>query len=86
MVIRRSLPDGKKVTYVIDTKWRIPENNQPSDDELKQMYAYNIYWDASKSILLYPKVNPQVEVFGKFHKGRSMENHCKVSFTLIFKQ
>ena len=86
LVIRRSLPDGKKETYVIDTKWRIPENNQPSDDELKQMYAYNLYWDAPRSMLLYPEVNPQIEKFGWFHKGRSTENHCKVGFVSIFDQ
>lgn len=86
MVVRRSLADGKKDTYVIDTKWRIPENNQPSDDELKQMYAYNIYWDAPKSILLYPEITPQSEYFGHFHKGRADQNSCKVSFVSIFDQ
>jgi len=86
LVIRHSLADDKKETYVIDTKWRIPENNQPSDDELKQMYAYNIYWDAPKSILLYPEITPQSEYFGHFHKGRADQNSCKVAFVSIFDQ
>ena len=88
LVIHRTLDDGKKSIYIIDTKWRIPENNQPSDDELKQMYAYNIYWDSPRSILLYPEVNPQVEEFGVFHKGRTKEyeNKCKVAFVSIFDQ
>jgi len=84
LVIRHSLADGEKEIFVVDTKWRIPKNNQPADDELKQMYAYNMYWDAPKSILLYPEVNSQKENFGHFHKGRTNENCCKVAFVSIF--
>jgi 5-methylcytosine-specific restriction enzyme subunit McrC len=84
LVIHRSFADGKKETYLIDTKWRIPENNQPSDDELKQLYAYNMYWEASRSMLLYPEISPQIEEFGKFHKGRLSNNHCKVGYISIF--
>jgi len=84
LVIRHSLADGTKEIFVIDTKWRIPKNNQPADDELKQMYVYNMYWDAPKSILLYPEVNLQKEYFGHFHKGRTIENCCKVASVSIF--
>jgi len=86
LVICHTLKDGKKETFIIDTKWRIPKNNQPSDDELKQMYAYNMYWEAPKSILLYPKLKPQSEYFGHFHKGRTEENCCKVAYISIFDQ
>lgn len=84
IVIKHTDSEGNKSTFVIDTKWRIPQNNEPSDDELKQMYAYNMYWDAHKSLLLYPEISPQNETFGKFHAGRSDDNLCKVAFVSIF--
>lgn len=39
---------------VIDTKWKLPENNVPADADLKQMYVYNEYWEAKNAMLLYP--------------------------------
>lgn len=83
-VVIKTDEEGKKSTYLIDTKWRVPENNQPSDHELKQMYAYNMYWGAKRSLLLYPEISPQEETFGKFHIGRNDENLCKVAFVSIF--
>ncbi|WP_100629873.1 McrC family protein [Algoriphagus formosus] len=66
--------------YIIDTKWKIIDANNPSDDDLKQMFAYNIYWDTGKSILLYPGSETIEEKFGNFHKGRPNGNQCKVGF------
>jgi 5-methylcytosine-specific restriction enzyme subunit McrC len=84
IVIERNNENGDKETIIIDTKWRIPENNQPADNELKQMYVYNMYWNAPRSILLYPELNPQLENFGSFHKGRNSDNYCKVAYVSIF--
>jgi len=84
LVVRYTDENSQPQTCVIDTKWRVPLNNQPTDDELKQMYAYNMYWNASRSILLYPEVTPQQEYFGDFHKGRVDENKCKVGFVSVF--
>jgi 5-methylcytosine-specific restriction enzyme subunit McrC len=66
--------------YVIDTKWKVIDYRNPSDDDLKQMYAYNIYWNAGKSMLLYPKLQDYPEKFGTFHKGKSDGNACKLGF------
>lgn len=66
--------------YIIDTKWKIIESNDPSDQDLKQMFAYNIYWDTGKSLLLYPGSESREEAFGNFHKGRATGNQCKVGF------
>jgi 5-methylcytosine-specific restriction enzyme subunit McrC len=44
------------------------------------MYAYNIYWDAGKCMLLYPKTQEYPEKFGTFHKGRENGNTCKLGF------
>jgi 5-methylcytosine-specific restriction enzyme subunit McrC len=74
-------------TYVIDTKWKVLDinNPKPSDDDLKQVYAYNLYWDAKKSMLLYPNSKTINESFGKFWKGAPTpeDNQCKVGFVSV---
>ena len=42
-------------TLIIDTKWKLPEDDIPSDADLKQMFMYNEYWDNANAILFYPK-------------------------------
>ena len=49
------------------------------------MYAYNMYWSSSKSMLLYPSSNPKETEFGSFHKGRDGENRCKLGFIKVLK-
>src|ERR1035437_2379503 len=43
-----------KDCVIIDTKWKLPENNIPSDRDLKQMFVYNEYWTGKTALLLYP--------------------------------
>ena len=61
---------------------------KPSDDDLKQMYAYNLYWNANKSMLLYPNSKSTKESFGNYWKGRGMEelNQCKIGFADILNE
>ena len=42
-------------TIVIDTKWKVIDQAKPSDEDLKQLVTYNIYWDCTHSLLLYPR-------------------------------
>jgi len=68
-------------TFVIDTKWKIIEPSNPSAADLKQMYVYNMYWQSTKSMLLYPKSNSSGDTnFGRFHQGREGDNLCKPGF------
>ena len=46
---------AKGKTIIIDTKWKLPEDDIPSDNDLKQMFVYNEYWDGITAILLYPR-------------------------------
>jgi 5-methylcytosine-specific restriction enzyme subunit McrC len=39
---------------VVDTKWKLPKDNRPADDDLKQMFSYNKLFDSFNTILLYP--------------------------------
>lgn len=41
-------------SLVLDTKWKLPENNIPADADLKQMFVYNEYWQGKNAYLVYP--------------------------------
>jgi 5-methylcytosine-specific restriction enzyme subunit McrC len=85
IVLTKTYVDGNKETFVIDTKWKIIDPRKPSDDDLKQMYAYNMYWEASKSMLLYPSSNTINTNYGSFYKGKEGENLCKLGFIKVIK-
>ncbi|MBL0200335.1 MAG: restriction endonuclease [Chitinophagaceae bacterium] len=82
IVVTKKVGD-KSEYFVIDTKWKVIDYRSPSDDDLKQMYVYNQYWNAGKSMLLYPKIVEYPEVFGNFHKGRVGVNSCKLGFVNV---
>jgi 5-methylcytosine-specific restriction enzyme subunit McrC len=41
-------------TVIIDTKWKIPKDLKASNEDIRQMLAYNLYFDSKLSYLLYP--------------------------------
>jgi len=86
LVITKKSEDGAEEIFLIDTKWKVIDQRHPSDDDLKQMFVYNIYWNAQKSILLYPKVYDQQEKFGVFHQGNSNGHHCKLGFVQVLNE
>jgi 5-methylcytosine-specific restriction enzyme subunit McrC len=71
-------------TIVIDTKWKRPYDASASIEDLRQMYTYGRFWNATKLILLYP---------GDFEKGNykpypnpndpEMKHECKTSFVSV---
>ena len=77
--------EKKETKFIIDTKWKIKEYPEPDDDDLKQMYVYNMYWKSEKSMLLYPTSKELITKFGKFHKGREADNLCKLGFIKVMK-
>jgi 5-methylcytosine-specific restriction enzyme subunit McrC len=68
--------------FVIDTKWKIINANNPSDDDLKQMFTYNLHWEAEKSMLLYPKVNQEDSNFGVYYYN-DLKKKCKLGFVSV---
>ncbi len=42
--------------YILDTKWKILKRPSPSDEDLRQMFAYNHSFEATQSLLVYPNV------------------------------
>lgn len=46
---------------ILDTKWKTPPNLTPSDEDLRQMFAYNRVFGVERSVLLYPGEYENVE-------------------------
>lgn len=67
--------------FIIDTKWKVINNDRPSDDDLKQIYSYNQYWKSTHSLLVYPNVgNMNEKKWGKYHLGNNGASYCKLFF------
>jgi 5-methylcytosine-specific restriction enzyme subunit McrC len=71
-------------SYIIDTKWKRPTNNQPSVEDLRQMYTYARFWNTEKVMLLYPgdPIDSKfVSYRNFFHDQR--DHQCKVAFVSV---
>jgi 5-methylcytosine-specific restriction enzyme subunit McrC len=49
---------GAQARVILATKWKVPKDGQPADDDLKQMYAYNLHFGGYRSVLIYPSAGP----------------------------
>lgn len=78
VVTRGQGPDEE--TFVIDTKWKILDSNKPDDNDLRQIFAYNLYWKSYQGILLYPKTTFCKGLKGVYIKGMQKEHGCRLSF------
>jgi len=70
--------DGK--VYVIDTKWKQPQNNSASVNDLRQMYAYSRFWKSTKAMLLYPgqRINKSFVAY-RNNEHDQMNHQCKLA-------
>ena len=83
LVIKKDSTKEQK-TFIIDTKWKIIDSAKPDDGDLKQIFAYNIYWKSYHGILLYPSTAYATEnVSGKYHKGLDQSHFCTLAFIKI---
>jgi 5-methylcytosine-specific restriction enzyme subunit McrC len=76
-------------SLILDTKWKIPGGDQPSDEDLKQMFAYNVHFGARRSLLVYPRAdNAQVESQSPYAPSASLssDHHhaCGTHFIDLF--
>jgi len=63
--------DGRII--VVDTKWKILDDLIPADDDLKQMFTYNLFWNCDRSVLLYPSAQNKSNK-GDYHDFRSEQS------------
>lgn len=57
-------PEGRTVVW--DTKWKIPKDDKPSEEDLRQIYAYLAYFKAEEGWLVYPSAGETVQKGGGF--------------------
>ena len=69
---------------VIDTKWKVLRDDKPSDADLKQMFVYNLHYDADLSILLYPKTTLNSAEKKPFKREKYNQLNCQVAFVDLF--
>lgn len=71
-------------SFIIDTKWKVIDSTHPADDDLKQMYVYNHYWDSYQSLLLYPRTRNQTDTKGSYRLPFNENKHgCTVGFVNV---
>lgn len=69
---------------VIDTKWKVNSRNSPTSHDLQQMFAYNRYFGATSSVLLYPEVYGLGIKTGAFHDDLNGAQHkCSLAYVSI---
>lgn len=74
--------------FIIDAKWKLHQYKNPSDSDLKQMFAYNLLWGAEKSVLVYPnQFEGTVTFSGEYHYSPrgSRQNSCEQIFVSVLK-
>lgn len=67
--------------YVLDTKWKNISNN-PSVEDLRQMYAYHHYFLARKVALFYPGADACVS--GRFMKTGDHQAESDIECSMLF--
>lgn len=76
--------DGVRATKkaIIDTKWKVLADHTPSDEDLKQIFAYNIHFGATHSTILFPQVHGIKKLQNDYHLSAFYsENHsCSLDF------
>ncbi len=83
IVIRQNNPTQ---TIIVDTKWKMVEDLIPGDDDLKQMYIYNLFWDCVRSILLYPSkvANHNHGDYVDYRDKHKQHTKCSVQTISVF--
>ena len=73
---------------IVDTKWKIIDDLVPSDDDLKQMFVYNLYWKCNRSVLLYPADNENSKKgdYHDFDLPGNVKRNCAVQTISVLKE
>jgi 5-methylcytosine-specific restriction enzyme subunit McrC len=70
---------SNKKPFVLDTKWKILDEQIPSPEDLRQLFAYLHYYKAAKAALVYP--GNRKELLGRYTK-RSVDQKDEICSVL----
>lgn len=74
---------------VLDTKWKALKSFQPSIEDLRQMYVYSQYFQAGKTVLLYPQIDESTQGFPAtpflLNKGEHKAVTCQLCMVPVLK-
>lgn len=87
ILLSYQIPDNKPVSFIVDTKWKIIPEGDPSDNDLKQMFVYNFQFGVRKSILFYPKTdqsNRLVKNYETSEFAKDIKHGCELYFVDLF--
>ena len=79
--------DGEARRVIVDTKWKVPTNGKPSDDDLKQMFVYNVQFGSVRSVLLYPHVAGCAQTDVGYSKAAQLQDWphaCHMEYVDLF--
>lgn len=88
-ILLEYVKNGQPKRIIVDTKWKVPPNGKPNDADLKQMFVYNVQFDASESVLLYPATVGSAFVSGSYaHSIRMPEwsHDCHMKYAALFNE
>ncbi|TKK70214.1 restriction endonuclease [Ilyomonas limi] len=71
-IVLKHKEGGAEQIIVVDTKWKILQDLTSSDEDLKQMFVYNLFWKCDRSILLYPALKEEF-ASGKYYDYNKLE-------------
>lgn len=72
---------------IIDAKWKVIGQDDPSDEDLRQMYAYNLQFGAKRALLMYPKTDQEnlgSALFQPLAHQLKLDHSCELYFADIF--
>lgn len=81
--------ESREYTIIVDTKWKSVAADNPSDEDLKQMFVYNFQFGSTRSVLLYPYVN-QIATSMEYYTESSVapvhRHGCEMFFSRLFSE
>jgi 5-methylcytosine-specific restriction enzyme subunit McrC len=77
--------ESESGNFVIDTKWKVLKECNPSDNDLKQAFTYNLHYKSNLCILLHPKTTFETAGKKPYKKDVFKTLSCQVAFIDLFK-
>ena len=68
----------------VDSKWKLLATPVPGYRDLRQIFAYDVMWDAADGYLLYPKLDGSENTGGAFQSiVNGSQRRCGVAFSEV---